>query len=180
MIDRIFISLDGVLADFAGGAAWLFERPDWVPVERNFYTELAPSEEAFWDRIQHTPNFWENLQQYPWADNLLCTARKRCRRITIASTPNSPTCAAGKLRWLRKHAPTLSYVLTPNKQLLAREGRVLIDDSEDECQQWTEAGGQAILFPTPWNLHRAAADAPVEYVRAALRDLARELSGSAG
>jgi hypothetical protein len=39
----------------------------------------------------------------------------------------------------------------PQKFRMAREGAVLIDDSDDQCRRFWDAGGKAITFPQRWN-----------------------------
>ena len=34
---------------------------------------------------------------------------------------------------------------------MAKSGYVLIDDSQDNYDNYTQKGGRAILFPQPWN-----------------------------
>ena len=46
------------------------------------------------------------------------------------------------------------YQIGPRKELNAKSGAILIDDSDDNIRKYREAGGTAILFPQPWNERR--------------------------
>ena len=42
-------------------------------------------------------------------------------------------------------------VLTDQKHLLARPGRILIDDFKSNTVAWEKEGGKAFVFPQPYN-----------------------------
>jgi hypothetical protein len=63
---------------------------------------------------------------------------------------------SGKMAWLSRFAPQVykdrKFFLGTDKHLLAAHGRVLVDDDAEKCAAFVAAGGQAALFPQPWNI----------------------------
>tara|TARA_B100000700_G_C14367978_1_gene544625 strand:+ start:90 stop:317 length:228 start_codon:yes stop_codon:yes gene_type:complete len=54
-------------------------------------------------------------------------------------------------------------MLGSHKHLLAKPDVVLIDDSDEKCRKFIEAGGHAILLPQPWNANHGLVDPEKEY-----------------
>ena len=51
------------------------------------------------------------------------------------------------------------FLIGPPKWICARPDQLLIDDNDGNVESFRERGGQAILFPQPWNLnHRLCGD----------------------
>jgi len=82
------------------------------------------------------------------------------REPAVVTCPQPfPSSYAGKAAWLQEHGWKIpgNAFLCSQKSDLANSRRVLIDDDARNCMAWSEAGGQAILFPTPANeLHQIA------------------------
>ncbi len=163
MSERIvFIDMDGVLADFVLGACHVFERPElavnWPAGEYRCAVALGVSEEEFWRRIESRPSFWLHLKCFTWAHALVEAVESFGYRPIICTAPtDDPVCAAQKTQWLQSHfgRGRLEYFLGKQKHLLAQPGRILIDDSDANCEAFAAAGGHAILFPQRWNsLHQ--------------------------
>jgi 5'(3')-deoxyribonucleotidase len=175
---HIFLDMDGVLCDFVGSAAAVFgkgaDKLDWPTDRSSVHVPLGLKDEAeMWEKIDglgHT--FWESLYAYPWAWNLwdLC---KEMGRVTIATKcSRDPGSAFGKIRWLQKfvgHHFRDYIILATDKRFLSAPGRVLIDDHERHVAEWRQHGGDAILFPQPWNVRRgwsvSAGKDPLAYVK---------------
>lgn len=158
---KIFIDLDGVLADWLTPAIRLLDgdvegvlskweklnpRPwdlfDVLDVPRNYgYRKIELAGDQFWAR----------LPIFPHAKHLV----KRCQEIgesTILTSPfNHAGSYAGKVKWLdyhfgkgfaRKHA-----LIGAKKHVVSQPGSLLIDDRPKNCEAWKREGGTAILFP---------------------------------
>jgi len=150
---ELFLDMDGVLCDFvtAGFAACgdTFNPVTYPKGEWGLWKALNITEKDMWQAIDSTAGFWGKLQRYPWVGELLDLHDD----IKVLSSPHySQACYAGKLKWHLEHiGPTIELILCKSKHLLAAPGRVLIDDSDENCEEWRQAGGHAVLFPTVLN-----------------------------
>jgi 5'(3')-deoxyribonucleotidase len=165
----IFIDLDGVLDDFVRGAFTAFGRPldaeTLANVRWNFWGMLGcDNETELWDVIDCTTGFWESLVPYPWASDLVAAAEEVGTVRLLSSPSKDPMCLAGKKRWVNTHFPALRLLPFGEKELLAKPGRILIDDNDGNCEKWRAAGGIAILFPQPWNNNREFTVDPLGHV----------------
>lgn len=167
-INHIYLDMDGVLANFVQacidlmgveiihtvGAPVLHEQvTSW-----DLHKHLGISSGELWRRIDQQGHlFWKNLHGYPWSNELalLCgTSAPRCSILT--STSGRPQAVAGKAFWLEGRIygriPATYVTTAEHKSMFARgPGDVLIDDSDENCEDWARCGGTAICFPQPWN-----------------------------
>lgn len=162
---RILLDMDGVLADFVGGICKAHALPNpyldpanhgrycieeiWGVTPAKFW---APTDEEFWTFLEPTPEADEIVR--------LCTSAVGKENITVFSSPCATRgCMEGKYEWLRRHFPQFyrQFLFGPQKYLCAQSGHWLIDDFDQNVQQFRSAGGWAWLFPRPWNpLHEYA------------------------
>lgn len=173
--DCIYMDLDGVAVDLYGGICKLVggtgdeiyqQAPEidhqviWKKVMPRL-TGKQYTEEGFKELLEAAgEEFWENLDPYPWFDELwdLCMS---VAPVVIMSSPwTIPRAASGKMLWLMKHKPdALERIsLTSVKHHHAHPNALLIDDRSDTCElfrrpnpnkpQW---GGQAYCWPQPWS-----------------------------
>lgn len=182
-VNHIFIDMDGVVADFVSAAMAVhghtYVPEDWPAGFWNLEEVMKMTTEKFWKRIdEQFEHFWRLLAPYPWAENLIQEVAHSGVPWSFLSSPSSAAASsAGKVQWLQnwRGRHFRDYILTPasNKRLLAGPGRVLIDDSDRNCDQWASAGGSAILIPQPWNsLHGKSAGCDrVAYVAERLCEL---------
>jgi 5'(3')-deoxyribonucleotidase len=162
---HIFVDLDGVLADFVQSSLALHDRSHllecWPGGEWDMPKVMGISRGEFWRAIsQQGSPFWEMLEPYPWTAELLDQLRS-IAPVTIATSPSmDPGCLDGKVRWMQRHlGPSFrDFLIGPQKYLLARPDVVLIDDRDSNVDAFREHGGQAILFPQPWNSNHQLED----------------------
>lgn len=152
----VFLDMDGVCCNFQGAAMTACGFPDLVPTQWDMTRDMGITEDEFWRRIDaHGEDFWANLSDYPWFCDLYHRLYWQCQgRLYFLSTPSrAPFSASGKVRWLQKWlGPHFdAYIFTRHKHLFAGPGRLLVDDNAENCERFEAAGGQAILFPQPWN-----------------------------
>lgn len=158
----VFFDLDGVLADFVGGAlkAHGKELPPGE-VQWDFCTQIGFSgvnDAAFWSPLGF--DFWAGLGVLP---DGLCLLRAVERlvdpdRIAFLSSPcESPGCVDGKRAWVAAHFPEYRrrLFLGSAKHLFAGPGKVLVDDHDANIDGFHEAGGQTVCPPRPWNRWKA-------------------------
>lgn len=141
-----YCDMDGVLVDFKQGAHKAIgkdlnhpnneiTKADWIKISRNtrFWFDLPPMSDAMvlWDYIRRfNPSI---LSAYPDSDK--------------------QNAIRGKIYWCVKHLliPTsrIHIVSRKDKQLFAidrktRQPNILIDDYEENIEEWRKAGGIAI------------------------------------
>jgi hypothetical protein len=172
----LFIDVDGVLADFCGAACKVHGKPGYEVTHWNFYEDWGMTEDEFWLPIHNgTQKFWEDLEPYPWTQDLLKMVRKADPDFFICTKPSTcPASLAGKMSWLQRHvSPVIkNYIMAPQKWPLAQPGRLLIDDSDENCQGFAAHGGSVLLFPRPWNA--SAGMDPLLMVQTALESYSRK------
>lgn len=162
----LFLDVDGVLADWVGGVfdATGVEPGVWDTVGHG----LLPTEhQAEVDAVMATRSFWAHLRRYPWAEELVMTARELASSVVFCTQPfDSAECLAGKYDWLSRHfgATMDNIVFTRNKWRLANPTSLLVDDNVDNCNKFHLRGGHSIVFPQPWNtIGKDFSDVEVRY-----------------
>jgi 5'(3')-deoxyribonucleotidase len=153
-VPDIFLDLDGVCCDFAGAAAAACGHPTHRIDKWDFFSDFGMTVDEFWKAVDAKGGaFWENLKEHAWFPSLYSCLCKQGPVYFISAPSRSPNCLWGKQRWLQNRLGTdfTNYIFTQHKHLFAAPGRILIDDSEKNVQEWREAGGTALLFPQPWN-----------------------------
>lgn len=169
MRPRIYLDMDGVMTDFVGRVldTWPRSIPEPGPYTGRSMTEtdidawaiedrIGVSREVFWASID-TPLWWRTLADYPWSTALFEMLSFYGNVTYLTSPSRSPGAASGKLSWIQyRHGREFSnWIFTNHKEHVAGPGKILLDDSEKNCEAWRQAGGKAILFPQYWNEKRA-------------------------
>jgi len=154
-LHRILLDMDGVLVNFAQGVMDIFGETVKAKVisgEWSIGRWLYVSDDYLWQRIGEDP-FWINLHAYSWARYLFDTVRE-FGPTTIATSPSSdPSSAQQKIEWLQDWMgfDFRNFMIGPDKAAMARPDSILIDDSDSNVTKFCQAGGNATLFPQPWN-----------------------------
>ncbi len=144
---KIYFDMDGVLADFDG-----MLRKHHPHVE-DF--SVLPDDE-FWPLVKAIPNFWEDLEILPGANEMVKAAfeNENVTHVEVLSAPSRHDLRsyAGKVKWLEKHFSEyfpfdlrLNLVIAKNKKHFAEPGSVLIDDLDKNIDAWNKNGGFGIL-----------------------------------
>lgn len=188
---KALVDLDGTIVDFNQGAMKLHGKP-WPydnPANRgtagwDVYKlwNMTPAE--FWHGMDRT--FWATLEPYSWAFQLIELAIQSVGQSNVAfvtSPAHTAGCVEGKIDWVEKHFSYIPTIMTrskkggsPPKHFLAHRDAVLIDDYEQNVKEFYSAGGEAILFPRPWNSLERLADDPMSYVKRELGRLTGKLA----
>ncbi len=180
----IFSDMDGVLVDMPRRVAGLFNvdyermRLNWKAGNPSMENELKISRSEFWKTINRDETFWYTLEPYPHLVQLLEAFRGFTVNI-LTSPSTNPNCAYGKMRWIQQYIPHLTphVIICKDKFLLAKEGRILVDDTDKKIAAWDAVGqGYSITFPQPWNKNHMYADRAVEYVDEQLHLIKEEYS----
>jgi hypothetical protein len=151
----ILLDMDGCIADFCGGACELHGKDPKTIDSWNFFEDWGMTEEEFWEPIVESGvEFWETLKPYPWTDKLLKMVERADSDFFVCTRPGRGTgCIDGKMEWLRARLGEDwdRYHFTQYKHHLAEPWRLLIDDSDVHCNEFSCCGGMSCLFPQPWN-----------------------------
>lgn len=151
---RIYLDLDGVIADFHSAACkvhgWSVEDPR---VHRyNFFEEMGLNEDEFWKPLDNY-DFWMGIPEYRWNEDFV-DGLNAIAELTFCSTPSRSSDAhKAKIDWIRSKPwyGGEEILLMANKERLANGNVILIDDNERNCGYFSDEGGTSILFPQYWN-----------------------------
>lgn len=136
---RLFLDLDGVLADFDGGFPRIF----------GFDHRDGPKA-RMWEAIGARPTFFDELHPFVGARAFFSIVRPLAPAIlTSASSSYYETAAKAKHAWVRRHLCADVLVLPVRDGLdkaafVQDRGDVLVDDYGRNCDAWTANGGLAI------------------------------------
>ena len=139
----IYCDLDGVLVDFEKGYEEAIGKP---------FSEAGEGPE-FWEPIHKMgASFWIKLKWMPDGHTLWKYINKY-NPILLSAPSKEESSKIGKRVWKKNNLPDTKLILTPArfKQKYSGENKILIDDREDNIQQWKDKGGIGIL-------HTSAAD----------------------
>ena len=146
-VKRIFVDMDGVLADFLKGV----ESPEYIG---HPLTNDAKGHTEYDDRKEELTNkrLFANLPPMVDMYDLLAYIR-HCETpweiLTAAGAVNRELVVYDKNEWIKRYVdPTIPVTCTftgTQKAAYAFEGNVLIDDREKNIKAWEDAGGIGIL-----------------------------------
>jgi hypothetical protein len=127
---QVFLDLDGVLADFDGGAHALLKMSPAQYQER-----FGPG--AFWKKLATAPDFYAHT---------LMEGVKHLDPIILTGLPIGKWAEPQKRGWVEKHFPGLQVITTlaRHKSRYCSPGDVLVDDQERYREAWEAAGGHFI------------------------------------
>lgn len=151
----VLVDLDGVLADFRGGALAKHKHESEIdPASWEFWIDMGMTEDEFWWPLRGS-RFWAKL---PPLDDGIAMFRKiekalPKKQIGFLTSAIMPGAADGKRQWIDEHLTGYgAHMLTgTEKHLMAAPMKILIDDSHKNTDAWEAFGGHAILVPRPWN-----------------------------
>lgn len=156
MLDCILLDMDGVIADFVTASIKAADLPlthDQVTIWAYYREHMT--EDQFWEKVGDDERFWNEIEPYPWAAQLVAMCQEYGKVYFCSSPCLDPKSASAKIEWLRHHGfmgqRRNDYILTSHKGLLGNPSRVLIDDGDHNIEAFRKSGGQTILFPQPWN-----------------------------
>jgi len=146
-VKRIFVDMDGVLADFLKGV----ESPEYIG---HPLTNDAKGHTEYDDRKEELTNkrLFANLPPMVDMYDLIAYIR-HCETpweiLTAAGAVNRELVVYDKNEWIKRYVdPTIPVTCTftgTQKAAYAFEGNVLIDDREKNINAWEDAGGIGIL-----------------------------------
>lgn len=150
---RIYLDLDGVMADF-----------DTHFVEYFGVDPQSLDDDVMWKKINSYHDFYANLPLMKDAMELFDFVKwENVTILTACPKSNYKNAAIQKRAWVRKHLSESITVIPMmggvNKALFMHEpGDILIDDMEKNCKAWEELCGKAIV-------HKNAKDTIAQLVK---------------
>ena len=138
---KIFLDMDGVLVNFD---QQFQELTGMMP--REFESKYSSDE--FWEKIDNAGvGFWRGMKWMPGGEALYNRASQFDHAL-LSSPSRSEVSKIGKRLWRRDKTPNTKLILSRSylKKNYAAPNHILIDDREDNIQQWRDAGGIGILY----------------------------------
>jgi len=138
---KIYCDLDGVLANFDQGFHKLTHK-----YPSQYESEFG--KDQFWSIITEAgAEFWKELRWMPGGKSLWNYISKYNPSILSAPSRHDSS-REGKQQWITKYLPGTELLLeyASDKKKYASPNSILIDDREDNIQQWREAGGIGIQY----------------------------------
>lgn len=143
--NTIYIDMDGVVADFDGYA-------EQTLGHKHNSTHWPPDQ---WQQLTTIPHLYKNLPKTKQADNIMALARQFRDQLdwdlfmltAIPKDNDVPDAFQDKILWMQEHYPDIPVRFGPyskDKHKHCKSGDILVDDRQDNCDQWHSAGGIAI------------------------------------
>ena len=139
---KLFLDLDGVLADFERGVFELTHRHAY-----------EFKKEDLWKKITKCPNFFETLNWAEQGEELWSFIKEHQQDLSVSILTGIPTGKSGKevkkqkMMWCASHLSDQIPVLvcqTADKHIYSGQNHVLIDDNPELAEEWEEKGGTFI------------------------------------
>lgn len=133
----IYCDMDGVLVDFDKGYKDLTGKlPKDTGEGPEFWEPIHKAGASFWIKLKWMSDgrtLWDYINKY--------------NPILLSAPSKEESSKIGKRVWKKNNLPDTKLILTPAKfkQKYSRENKILIDDREDNIQQWRDKGGIGIL-----------------------------------
>jgi len=160
-IKRVFLDVDGVLANWCKGAHRVHNLPydqDVWPYARgtkgwDWYKELGITTKQLFEPMGY--EFWRTLEWEPWGAQLYGKLYQRFRdRLYLLTSPALTKGAVdGRLAWISDNMPSMRErtLIGSCKEACANPDTVLIDDCSANVRTFMDAGGQGVLVPRAHN-----------------------------
>lgn len=185
---EIFLDYDGVLFDFHSNALRMHGKPElsrnnWPLPGGDLSAVLGydnRTEEGgikFWDHMYANPEFWKGSDPFPWLHELIDLVKQHTgpHGVTVLTAVSHNAGSrrdeerAGKMHMLAVHGVHLQVKFEHQKWKCARPNTLLIDDWEQQVNPFKAHGGEAVLFPQPWNEHHVH-PCPITFLRNWLKE----------
>lgn len=155
IISKIFVDLDGVLADFDRG---IRELCGMEPRYQNGKVSTIDAD-AWWAKVAAVDHFYGKLELIPGAKEMFDALYDRygsaCEILSALPRPHRGVkyAAEDKTEWVRRLISkdvVLNLVYRDDKKdFCTGKDCILIDDLEKNIEEWEANGGTGVLFKDP-------------------------------
>ena len=150
MVEKIYLDMDGVLADFERG---IRELCGVEPVKQG--ARRPQEEDIMWEKARLVGHFYDKLLPMPGALEMFQQIYEkygdRCEILTGIPKPRRGLTTAGedKIAWVRRFLSAdiaVHIVFREEKKNYCKgKGCILIDDYDKNIREWTENGSTGVL-----------------------------------
>jgi 5'(3')-deoxyribonucleotidase len=167
---KVFLDMDGVIADFVSAAVRVHGKPDpyLLPSSLGIFDMeklWGITIEEFWAPINDAgASFWSTLEPMKDAFDIAQTAIDFAggpENVCVLTSPsNDPGCIPGKRAWMEMHFPELkkNMLFGSAKHFLAGPNRILVDDRDKNLEDFAAHGGRSVCVPRLWNRLHSLSD----------------------
>jgi len=171
---RIFLDVDGVLADFVTRLLKNYNMTNDTDFKYEDATDwnfkgIISDNDSYKNYID--AKFWLMLEPFPWTEELVKTAVSTGTQIAFLTYLGREPGLGWQQRkeWLDKTFPYIKdagdkLINTRSKNLVVTKGDLLIDDSEFNVTAALKSGADVITLAQPWNLGCPNRMAPQEII----------------
>lgn len=153
---RVYLDLDGVLADFDKAAGEILQ------TDNIYKFEFVHGTGEFWSRLSAAGDFFDRVPMLPDAPVLLWHLRNvKTSILTALPKTNTELVRAHKTAWVRRNIDSTIQVITCStyeKPEHCFPGDVLIDDRAVNRSAWEARGGRYVVHKDAWSSVRALKD----------------------
>jgi 5'(3')-deoxyribonucleotidase len=152
---KIYLDMDGVLADFDGAMLQhnIINRHDFIHKPKLEWTEEEAKLDVAVETVMKQRGFWLGIPVMNKATSLVDLSTLLGETFILTARPNGEEfewVADEKRQWIREHFPEFDdehfiCCLRSEKKDYAK-GNILVDDMKRNCYEWEMAGGYAILW----------------------------------
>jgi hypothetical protein len=143
---KIFVDLDGVLADFDRGYKKLTGKSTKHIDVQDSQTFWDTFKQSLEDKQMFEQEYWENLE---WMSDgkLLWNYVKKYNPYILTAPSINPASKIGKRKWVERlnNMKNIYFRSAFLKSDFARKDTILIDDRKDTIERWDNKGGIGIL-----------------------------------
>jgi len=155
----VFLDMDGVLVNFRRGIHHAFDIDYDYPSLSEKWSFWEDWLDVSFQEVDAvcTVDFLAGLCWMHDGKEILAAVEGRfdSQNIYLLTTPMlNPGSGTGKIQWVKQHLPEYYerlIISTAPKYLFARSNTLLIDDKDNNIDNFCTCGGRTILVPRPWN-----------------------------
>lgn len=146
MSEIIYLDLDGVCANYSSSVISEYGLKNVSVKPAGLYSYFT---ESFMrksiNRLMESYYFWRNLEPYAWSHELLQTIQEYGDVYFLTKGMPNAGCFGGKIDWIKYHFPNMidkTIIVTQDKWVCSKKGRMLIDDDMRHKKDWEKEGGE--------------------------------------